>query len=394
MIQVIRIAIRDMKIALVTRGFSKTWGGAEMVAVNLATAMVSSGMEVDVYAERLPESPRAPVEGIRLFKVPLRRGLNPVRSYSFHKNVSKMLKERKYDVVFGLTHFFPQDVYRASGGVHAHWVRLRYPSAVMRMFGFVISPASLAVSYLERSIMRRGGHKTIIVNSKLVKDHMHKYFDLPDEDVQVVYNGVDHTVYNEEVRLRRDKVRGELGIEDSDIVVLYVSNNWKRKGLKTLIAALREVPGTRAIVVGRGRKERYRAELQGMEDRVSFLGKREDVDLLYGAADIFVLPTQYDPCSNACMEAMACNLPVITSRSNGASEFIEDGVSGYLLDDWQDSKTLAKRIQSLKEPRLRSAIGQKAAEKMKAYPWQRTMEETLKVLASAAGSKGSRSGRD
>ncbi len=63
------------------------------------------------------------------------------------------------------------------------------------------------------------------------------------------------------------------------------------------------------------------------------LGAVRDLPALYAAADIFLLPTLYDPFSNACLEALAAGLPVITTRHNGFSEIIEHGVHGSIVDD-------------------------------------------------------------
>ena len=70
----------------------------------------------------------------------------------------------------------------------------------------------------------------------------------------------------------------------------------------------------------------------GYEDNIMFLGHVEKIESVFCASDMFILPTFYDPFSNVCLEAMACGLPVITTRLNGAAEIIEDRVSGILVD--------------------------------------------------------------
>jgi UDP-glucose:(heptosyl)LPS alpha-1,3-glucosyltransferase len=70
----------------------------------------------------------------------------------------------------------------------------------------------------------------------------------------------------------------------------------------------------------------------GLAGRAHFLGGRGDLPRLYGAADAFVLPTLYDPMPNAALEALACGLPVVTTRGCGAREFIREGENGYVID--------------------------------------------------------------
>src|SRR5947208_16027404 len=90
----------------------------------------------------------------------------------------------------------------------------------------------------------------------------------------------------------------------------------------------------RLLVAGRGNEKLYKPTRLRFwrEEPVQFLGEVSDVMRLYAAADIFILPTIYDPFSNACLEALACGLPVITTRSKGFSEIIEDSVHGSIVD--------------------------------------------------------------
>src|SRR5436309_14776541 len=81
------------------------------------------------------------------------------------------------------------------------------------------------------------------------------------------------------------------------------------------------------------------------EDPVRFVGEVADLRPVYSAADILILPTIYDPFSNACLEALACGLPVITTRANGFSEIIEDGVHGSIVDFANDLVGLRDAIQ-------------------------------------------------
>jgi len=64
---------------------------------------------------------------------------------------------------------------------------------------------------------------------------------------------------------------------------------------------------------------------------VEFVGEVSNVETYYRMADIFVLPTRYDPFANVCLEALACGTPVITTENNGASELITESVDGYVI---------------------------------------------------------------
>jgi UDP-glucose:(heptosyl)LPS alpha-1,3-glucosyltransferase len=143
----------------------------------------------------------------------------------------------------------------------------------------------------------------------------------------------------------------------------------------------------RLLVAGRGNPAPYKMQrLRFWKDEpVYFLGEVADMLSVYAAADIFILPTIYDPFSNACLEALACGLPVITTRSNGFSEIIEDGVHGSIVDQPGDFLALRDAIRFWSDPSrrvtARSAIIQHASK----FDISKNIEETLRILTRIAG---------
>ena len=107
----------------------------------------------------------------------------------------------------------------------------------------------------------------------------------------------------------------------------------------------RQQPG-RLVVVGDPRVGRYREEARrlGIAERVLFLGHRSDPRDCYFAADYLVHPTFYDPCSLVVLEALACGLPVITTRYNGASELLSPPAEGLVIDEPHDAPALSAAL--------------------------------------------------
>ena len=131
-----------------------------------------------------------------------------------------------------------------------------------------------------------------------------------------------------------------------ETVGLFVAMNYRLKGLSPLLNALALVPRDRPfklVVVGHPKYARYQkqAERLGVAHRVRFLGHRDDPRDAYFAADFLVHPTFYDPCSLVALEALACGLPVVTSKYNGASELLSPPTDGAVIDDPHDAKALA-----------------------------------------------------
>ncbi len=299
-----------------------------------------------------------------------------------------------FDIVHGFTQVYPQDVYFLGGGLQCHWLRVKHPQPLTRAGMYMVRPIHLAHLYLERQILKPENSRIIMTNSRLCRDQLAEYYRIPPERVRVVHHGVDLSRFNPGLqgRFRKDVRRG-LGFSLGDTVILFVANNFSRKGLQFLIEALAQVrdPRMRLVVAGRGNPQPFlkRAATLGVADQLTFLGPVYEIEAYYGAADLFALPTLYDPFANVCLEAMACGLPVITTRQNGASEIVEDRETGFLLDDPGDVVRLADALRALQDPQVQREMGERAREVASRHSLEsytaRTLEVYQEVVAAKAG---------
>jgi len=149
----------------------------------------------------------------------------------------------------------------------------------------------------------------------------------------------------------------------------------------TILEALYNLQGEkiRLMVVGK-RNHFYEswAKKHLRRGRVLFIGPRMDVERYYAASDLFVFPTGYDAFANVCLEAMACGLPVITTRNNGASELIKDGKQGFVLREGTPEE-LAMRIRALLSQSEREKMGRQAADKAKAFTLENHVRQVLRL---------------
>jgi UDP-glucose:(heptosyl)LPS alpha-1,3-glucosyltransferase len=197
----------------------------------------------------------------------------------------------------------------------------------MQALGRYLNRKHSATLALEKSLFADRGAGCVIANSRMVKDEIVRFYGFPSEKIDVVYNGVPVEMYRRGDESRA-KMRETLDLKSDDIAVLFAGSGWERKGLRFAINAIeRSGKQTQLLVAGRGNERRFGSA------RVRFLGVVQDMPALYGAADIFLLPTVYDPFSNACLEALAAGLPVVTTRANGFSEILETGSCGTVVDD-------------------------------------------------------------
>ena len=134
-------------------------------------------------------------------------------------------------------------------------------------------------------------------------------------------------------------------------MILFVSNNFRMKGLGFLIKALAKIKKTshasfKLLVLGRDRQDFYLRLARGMGifEEVVFAGSTDEPEKYYGASDLLVHPTFYDACSLTVLEALASGLPVITTDSNGAGGVITQGQEGFVIGDPRDDRTLAEKI--------------------------------------------------
>jgi UDP-glucose:(heptosyl)LPS alpha-1,3-glucosyltransferase len=122
---------------------------------------------------------------------------------------------------------------------------------------------------------------------------------------------------------------------------------------------------------------------------VRFLGEVADLTPIYAAADIFILPSIYDPFSNACLEALASGLPVVTTRDNGFSEIIKDGVHGSVVDLSNNVMTLRDAIRFWSDETRRSAAKSRIIERASQFDISKNVQQTLEILIQSAQSRRS-----
>ena len=372
-----------MKIALIRKEYTLSWGGAESYVVHLSTQLLKMGHDVHVFASSWDASsdPR-----ISFHRVPIVSFFSPLKNLTFALNTRRLLKKKSFDIVCGFSQAYPQDVYRMGDGLHLHFLHTR-PSHTLLKFLTYLNPRHLAILFIEKQIFAPHNYHSIIANSEMCKRQATAYYQVPEDRIEVIYNGVDLTRFNPEVReTYRSGIREKLHIDEQETLILFVSRNYERKGLRSLIesvALLREtVHPIKIVVVGRGNPTPFKrlALKLGISERLLFAGEEKLLEKYYGAADLLALPTFYDPFSNVCLEALACGLPVITTTSNGAAEIIEDGKNGYIVDDARSVEDMAQKISLLLRREVRETMIGHAIRSAKKFTIEENARKTIALF--------------
>ncbi len=183
----------------------------------------------------------------------------------------------------------------------------------------------------------------------------------------VIHNGVHMPV----IVTNREAVRKSLGLSKKDVVGIIVARIDGYKGHDCLLAALakmRTCPEFKLIIAGDGvdrqKMQNLAESLEIGNASVQFLGFRDDVAALLGAADIFLLPSLSEGLPLSILEAMSHGLPIVATPVGGIPETIDDNIEGLIVPV-NDSDGLAVALQTLvSNPDLRERMG--AAGKMRA----------------------------
>lgn len=363
-----------MKIAVARRGFSPS-GGAEGYLRRLIQALVTAGHLPVLYG-----SPGWPQEGewrpAGAF-VPV-AGHSP-RAYADRlEYLRKRLVSKRGELLFSLERVWRCDVFRAGDGVHRAWLDRRGGRGARWREWF--NPKHRQLLTLEAALLGpAGGARAVIANSVLVRGEIQRVYNTPPERIHVVPNGLPAAAFTPAPAALRSATRERLGLAEKDFAILFAGSGWERKGLRFAVAAVDLLPATLRpvlLVAGAGKQPR------GNHPRTRFLGPVPAGELraLFEAADVFVLPTLYDPFSNACLEALAAGLPVVTTVDNGFSEILTPGVDGEVVPHASDVDGLASALTAWSDPARRASARGTIRAKAARFTMEENLARTLAVL--------------
>ena len=333
-----------MKIGFIKKKYSP-YGGGEIYLDTLINNLKEDYHEIHIFSSQWKST-----EGVNIHKIKSLEFNSALSALSFNYNAAKAIGDIKPDYVVSFERTTCGDIYRAGDGCHKEWLEIRKKfSSKLKSFSFVLNPLHRTLLGIEKKIFKKT--MTIVANSNMVKKQIMKNYNVPVSRIHVIYNGVDLERFRPELRLKwRAEIRKKNAIPEDAPLVIFVGSGYERKGLLTLIKSIGDVDKSlRLLVIGRGDVKKYQniANSYKLANRILFLGPQTDIEKFYATSDIFVLPTLYDPFSNATLEAMASGLPVITSKNNGAAELVEQEKEGFILGDMLDDTEVTEKIRAV-----------------------------------------------
>jgi UDP-glucose:(heptosyl)LPS alpha-1,3-glucosyltransferase len=379
-----------VKIALIHKRLDLR-GGTERVFFRTAEGLRDRGHEVHIFCGSylLP-----PPEGTFAHRVPHFTFPRTAALLSFAVMAPRTAERHGCDVVLSFNRILRQDIFRSGGGPHRAFLRkMMLESGPWRRLWYRLSLYHRSMLAVEKRQLSARGCRKVITVSAQGKREMIEYYQIPEDKVVIVHNGVDHTRFHPELRhTEGKKVRQQLGIPEDSRVVLFVGTGFKRKGLERLLPLWRlpEFKDVYLLVVGNDTRLRYYRRCFD-QPTVLFLGARENVESYYAAADLFVLPSTQEAFGNAVLEALAAGLPVVTVPEVGATDKI-DGVlkEGMLVDRNNPAEIKQKILRMLNKDgwHLLSAAARRVSEQ---YSWDnyfRQLEQQLRTVAACRAKEG------
>ena len=328
------------------------YGGAEQFGYRLAEYLATQcAGEFDVTFICAKQDGPAP-RGVKVIRVgrPIPGKLGKVLWFALAAEVAR--RRGKFDVSIGLGNSIFQDIARLSGGpTRLFWdysIRAYAPGRerALKTLARHLSLGKQLARLVEGLCVR--STPVLVANSEFVRDlTVRANPHLKPENIRLIYNKPDLTRFSPGDPAAKAQLRGRFGLPHNADLILTAGTNFRLKGVHVLIRSLAQLPPSfhLAVAGGRGSRELLGlAESLGVQRRVHFLGRVDDMPALYQAGDIFVLNTFYDACANAVLEALACGLPTISTSSNGSSVFLRPEA---VMDDPTDAEKLADRIRSL-----------------------------------------------
>lgn len=342
---------RRLRIAVLTRNFSVTGGGAERYAIALVEQLAQAH-EIHVFAQRIEhEHP-----GVTYHRIPMpmerprwinqlyfawatwratRTGFDIVHSHenTWHGNVQTV-------------HVLPvkHTLFAGKSGV----------ALALRWLKVVTSPRLLAYLWLEKCRYAWGLRKQVVCASESLKSVLQSAYPRAAPMLAVVTPGVD-TVPGKATVAQQEAARRQLGLPVQARLLLFVGNDFIKKGLPTLLQAMARLPQpTHLAVVGSGEAEMDMRSLSvrlGVSERVHFLGSQRDMGIAYCAADMLVHPTLEDAYGMVVLEAMAHGLPAVVSGPQwcGIAAELQDGRNALVLSEPKTVTLFVAQVERLLE---------------------------------------------
>ncbi len=369
----VKLPDRRLKVAVLNRIFSSTGGGAERYSIALVEQLAAT-YEIHVFAQEINHAwPGVSYHLISgWFKKP--RWLNQL----WYAYASWRATGQGFDIVHSHENVWHGQVQT----IHVKTVKRSLLEGrvgwrrALRWFKIVLSPRLVSYLALERNRMSPRPGTAVVAVSQNLHEEVLAHYPQAKRHIHVITPGVGLP----EHILTQAQARTALGVPTEGRYVLFVANDYARKGLSTLLEALRGMDGVHLLVVGHaGQIERYQtvAGGLGLQGRVHFLGSLQEMDAAYFAADVLAHPTLEDSFAMVVLEAMAHSLPVVVSSGAycGIASLLTHDAHALILNYPEDALALRQAlVRVVSDSTLANTLRQMGKTFANQHSWQHTAQ--------------------
>jgi UDP-glucose:(heptosyl)LPS alpha-1,3-glucosyltransferase len=379
-----------MKVGLVLEHFDPQRGGLEHWTYQFARELVGAGHEVHVitcgFVDPGPELPLI-WHAVEESPSPLQRA----------KAMENVLRGLTLDIIHDMGCGWHADIFHAHGGSSLAWAEhnlMRIPR--WRQFRLWREKRYREQEKIEKR-QHSQPHAVFIAVSRMVQNHLETLHHIPRDRIRLIYNGVDTDRFSPaSCQPLRNPTRASFGIADHETVFVMVAHNLRLKNAESAILAIARLTSkgerVRLLIVGGKRPKPFLSMTRklSLSQNVIFVETVEDVLPYFAAAEACLHPTWYDPCSLVSLEALACGLPLITTRYNGVCELMTDGKEGFTIENPSDIGSLAGRMEQLLQSSLRVQQGVAARALARKHSLNDQKEKFLKLYRELGRDPSSR----
>jgi UDP-glucose:(heptosyl)LPS alpha-1,3-glucosyltransferase len=342
----------NRKIAIIIERADIALGGAERSVFELRAALSALRYEVDILAAKGKANAK------RIHVLCENHPGKRMNFFAFEKELKKFLPENKYDIIHSVLPFDFSDVYQPRGGSYAETIIRNATSYQNKFIKFyknltaVTNTRRTALLRAERKLAQASNGPVIAALSQYVAEQFKQHYNTSPQRIVIIPNGVktDMPSHAKQADNFRSQILAKLKLKEADnpVLLLFVANNFRLKGLPTLIKAMQIAEKKHSqrqaylLIAGHGKAKKYQQLVKS--NNIVFLGPLSHIHYALSIIDIAVLPTFYDPSSRFILEALAAGKPVITTRYNGACDLFTDNRHGKIIDNPEDDEALAETI--------------------------------------------------
>lgn len=371
---------RARRAAIAIRQVEKSTG-ASRVALAQATLLNDLGFEVSLLVERGNAEAVAShgASLVKLWRWPFKGAF---RRFWFNRRVQSWCRRNRPDVLLSHGDCETADTLYLHNCVHLAEQYIRGREL----------PAQHEVASIHDHVLGGGKFRQVVVNSRLMGNELSHRYGIDPAKIEVSYPGYDPQQFNvNRARANRTSMRQELGVDkDEKLIGLVTSGNFAKRNVRGFVEMAaelqRQAPGRyRFLVVGKDKAAKYQQQAQdaGVAERIIWRSTMPDVETVFGALDLFVLPAHIEEFGLVVAEAMACATPVLVSDRVGASELLADTYPDLVMHHEASSAEWAGRMGMLLDQE-ETAIGGELANYVQQYSYiaqREKLKESLQRLA-------------